>query len=79
MKTKRISLKYKIKNSIRRKYKKRTIKRKKRTIKQRGGVCPCAIPLTTSIASSVGTTVAATLGGIGLYSLKKRRKKKPKK
>lgn len=69
-----------IKHNTKRKYMKNKYRR--RTIKQRGGVCPCAIPLTSTIAGSVGTTVAATLGSIGLYSLKtkkKKPKKKPKK
>jgi len=62
-----------IRNYNKKRYtKKRYIKKrftKKRFTKkiQRGGVCPCAIPLSTTAASYVATA----LGGLGIYSLKK--------
>lgn len=43
--------------------------------RQKGGVCPCAVPITGYIASYA----VAGLGGLGLYSLKKKKKKKKKK
>lgn len=61
--------------------KKRYIKKKRFTKKkytkkiQRGGVCPCAVPLSTTAASYVATA----LGGLGIYSLSKKKRKKPKK
>ena len=56
--------------------KKKYIKKKRYTKKiQRGGVCPCAVPLSTTAASYVATA----LGGLGIYSLSKKKRKKPKK
>ena len=53
-------------------------KKRKLTKKiQMGGVCPCAIPLTTTVASSIAGVL-----GIGVYSLNKKKtskRKKPKK
>ena len=62
------------KHTMKRKYtkKRRYTKRRKYTKKiQRGGVCPCAIPISTTVASSFATA----LGGLGLYSLSKKRKR----
>ena len=56
--------------------KKRYTNKKKYTKKiQRGGVCPCAVPLSATAASYVATA----LGGLGIYSLSKNKRKKPKK
>ena len=55
--------------------KKLTKKKYKRRKKFRGGVCPCAVPLSTTAASYVATA----LGGLGIYSLSKKKRKKPKK
>lgn len=56
--------------------KKKRFTKKKHTKKvQRGGVCPCAVPLSASAASYVATA----LGGLGIYSLSKKKRKKPKK
>ena len=70
------------KNHIRRYTKRRftnkrrfTKKKYKRRKKFRGGVCPCAVPLSTTAASYVATA----LGGLGIYSLSKKKRKKPKK
>lgn len=55
---------------------KKKFTKKKYTKKiQRGGVCPCAVPLSASAASYVATA----LGGLGIYSLSKKKRKKPKK
>lgn len=56
--------------------KKKRFTKKKYTKKiQRGGVCPCAVPLSATAASYVATA----LGGLGIYSLSKKKRKKPKK
>jgi hypothetical protein len=59
------------KHTMKRKYtkKRRYTKRRKYTKKiQRGGVCPCAIPMTTVATSYIATA----LGSLGLYSLSKK-------
>ena len=56
-------------------YNKQRFTKKKYTKKiQRGGVCPCAIPLSTTVASYVATA----LGGLGIYSLSKKKRKNSK-
>ena len=59
--------------------KKRFTKKKYTKKIQRGGVCPCVVPLSATAASYVATA----LGGLGIYSLSKKKKssktKKPKK
>lgn len=55
--------------------KKRYTKKKYTRKIQRGGVCPCAVPLSATAASYVATA----LGGLGIYSLSKKKRKKPKK
>lgn len=70
-----------IKKNHRRSYNKKRFTKKKYTKKkytkkiQRGGVCPCAVPLSATAASYVATA----LGGLGIYSLSKKKRKKPKK
>lgn len=55
--------------------KKKYIKKKRYTKKiQRGGVCPCAVPLSATAASYVATA----LGGLGIYSLSKKKRKNSK-
>lgn len=54
--------------------KKRFTKKKYTKKIQRGGVCPCAIPLSTTAASYVATA----LGGLGIYSLSKKKRKNSK-
>lgn len=61
-------------NTMRRK-KKTKMKRKNTKKVQRGGVCPCAVPLYTTVVPYAATVASA----VGLYSLKKKSKKKPKK
>jgi hypothetical protein len=49
---------------------KKKFTKKKYTKKiQRGGVCPCAVPLSASAASYVVTA----LGGLGIYSFSKKK------
>lgn len=65
------------KYSKRKNYKTKRNKKRKTKRKQRGGVCPCAIPLSTTVASSIAGVL-----GIGVYSLNKKKnskRKKPKK
>jgi hypothetical protein len=73
-----------LKRNHTRDYTKRRLTNKKRFTKkkytkkiQRGGVCPCAVPLSATVTSYVATV----LGGLGIYSLKnkKKKRKKPKK
>ncbi len=69
------TLKRKRKNYTKKRYTKKRYTKKRYTKKiQRGGVCPCAIPMTTTATSYIATA----LGGLGLYSLSKKRKKKKK-
>ena len=54
-------------------------KRKRKTQQkklQRGGVCPCAVPVA---APTLASYFGGLIGGVGLLSLKKRKKKKSKK
>jgi hypothetical protein len=68
--------KYIKKRLTKKKFTKKKFTKKKYTKKiQRGGVCPCAVPLSASAASYVATA----LGGLGIYSLSKKKRKKPKK
>lgn len=58
------------KKYIKKRFTKKKFTKKKYTKKiQRGGVCPCVIPLSTTVASSIATA----LGSLGVYSLSKRK------